>query len=72
MGCIESETANTPVVRTNINPPKKHSRRISRVSTKFKLADLREVTDDERHGGYSPCYACPICFIYYNSKDEDM
>ena len=72
MGCIESETANTTPVRASLPaaPKRNRTRKMSRMSTKFKLADLREITDDERHSGYSPCYACPICFIYYNSTSH--
>lgn len=70
MGCIESDTStNTPVRAATAPAPRRPTRprKQTRLSTKFKMEDVREVTDDERHAGFKPCYVCPICFLHYNS-----
>ena len=69
MGCIESSQAETPVTAIVSRSGRvKNIRKPSRLSSKFKLSEIKSICDDDRHAGASPCYACPICFLYFNSN----
>lgn len=62
MGCVDSTVQET-------QKPKMKKKTIvyTRLSSKFSVDEVRQISDEERRNGVKPAYACPICFLYFSS-----